>query len=360
MLLVILLACHDKVSESSEPVDTTPPGPLLLGTASFPDDTPAAEALSLGVVRIVYGDGPLLETTLSVAPLNEDGRWAVELPQAAPEEHIGALSRMDTSLTGALYAIVAFYDADGDGAFTEGEPLRGASFDRMLLWLSGEPPEGYPLGWSVVDSGFAGQYEPNRCRLDTTEPLLWRSAQGYPVFYGLSDMVSMRLSGVEVGLHLAGSVPDAQDGVFGVVGLPYQAFSGGVSDRIYTVAVSGQRFEAQLDAPPPDTHYVGGDPDWAYTYHFNLLFRDLDQDQVFDYTEEVEGSTTCINDQPVYTRYTRPVHSWRGYRFLDCYGGTVGWRSVQIDPDSSAVRYLSAEESTSLVLDHDNCRLDGG
>lgn len=359
MLPVMLLACLNKPSDAPDSVDTAPPGPTLAGSVSFPDDTPPGEPLTMGAVRILYGDGPLLERTLATGPLDADGQWSIELPEQAPAEHVLALSRIDETITGALYALVAFHDADGDGAFTEGEPLRGASFDRMLLWLDGALPEGYPPGWSTVDSGFAGQYEPNRCRLDTTEPLLWRSSEGYPLLYALAEPVTMRLSGIEVDLRLAGEVPDAEDGIFGVAGVPYQAFSGGVSERVFTVAVSGQRFEAVLDTPPPESHYVNGDPDWGYTYHYNLLFRDADQDQVFDYTEELEGSTTCLDGDVVYTRYTRPVTSWRGYRFLDCYGGTVGWRSVRVSDSSGAVEYLSAAESASLVLDHEDCRLDG-
>ena len=62
-------------------------------------------------------------------------------------------------------------------------------------------------------------------------------------------------------------------------------------------------------------------------------------------------ATTCLDGEVVYTRYTRELDSYRGWRFLDCYSGTVGWRATRTDPDTGALAFLSPAEAAALTVD---------
>ncbi|MCB9763681.1 MAG: hypothetical protein H6739_28185 [Alphaproteobacteria bacterium] len=353
ILMSALVGCADKVeppdsvADDSAVDDTAPALPIVLrGVPQRGAEVPADARVAL--VHIVYGDGPVLGETLAEAPL-VDGEATLNLPEVAP--HLDPLSGSDAALTGALYVALAFQDTDEDGAFAEGEPLLGLSMGALVAWLSGEGvPDGaaWPAGWSVVDTGLEGQYAANRCLLDSTEPLRWRQADGYPLFSAL-DAVDIPLRGVEVPLGpLRIPVTQAAEGS-GVAGVPIQAFQGGPSDRVYDAPVVDDAFTFTMSEPPPDAHDVNSDPDWRYTYHLNLLVDD----------DGYEGGTTCLDGERVWLRYTRPVTSYRGYRFLDCYAGTVGWRLARTDADTGALTYLDEAAEAAVVLDPETCRVDG-
>jgi hypothetical protein len=211
--------------------------------------------------------------------------------------------------------------------------------ERWLVYTTGDAD--YPEGWSLVDLGLDGQYRPNRCLADTTAPFGWRT--GYPDFYAVEEGLTVSLDGLPTELVLAGTFGELAAGALTLQGVPYQQL---VDDSLgwpslYELPIA-DTFSVTLSDEPPDEQDMGSDPDWRYTMAINLV-GDADG---------YDGAATCLDGESVYTRYTRTVDSWRGYRFLDCYTGTVGWRAARTDPDTEAVVYLSAEEAASLTVDN--------
>ncbi|MDP2316595.1 MAG: hypothetical protein Q8P41_27120 [Pseudomonadota bacterium] len=346
----------DTDADTDTDTDTDPPEPqTLAGVVTIPAGAARSGGETVAVVRIVFGDGPLVGATLASAVVGGDGAFALEIPGAPADTDLTALERDAPDLRGALYAIVAFADTDGDGAWAEGENLLGLAMDTWLAYTVGDAA--WPAGWWLADLGLAGQHAPNRCLLDTTAPLAWRD--GYPLASDLSDGVVVPLRGLSAPLDLAGTVGTLPAGVAHLAALPYE----GVFDvtQVYPAAAdipvaTGPFALTLVDPPPADTDY-NSDPDWRYTVHLNVLYTDRDGTGGWTVDDPLDGGTTCLDGALVYARYTRPLSTYRGYRFLDCYDGTVGWRAVRTDAASGAAVYLTAAEAASLVMEPEDCRV---
>ena len=370
-MLLLLLACTGKGPAASDtatgptgddtgtPVDTQDTGPTsvaLAGQLVLPEDTKVGASLTVGAVRITFGDGPAIGETLAATAADPSAPFTLELPASLSAQP--ALEADLQGTTGALFVLHAFEDTNGDGAWSEGEPLRGLAMDRFLAWIQDLP--GVEDGWQLVDLGLAGQYAPNRCSLDSTVPLTWRAEEGYPLWTGLTEGEEIRLRGLPARLTIEGTIASVPEGVRGLVSLPYATVTGDAPDElpIFDLPAEAGPFSVELEAEPPDSHDLGSDPDWRYALELNLLYEDLDSDEAWSWGDAYEGSSTCVDDHWVYTRYTREVSSYRGYRFLDCYEGNVGWRLARTDEDTGAAVFLSSEEATRVVVDPTSCRLD--
>lgn len=343
------------------PDDSAPPtGPSLALLLTLPEDTSLAQPVTLGAVEVHFGEGPALGATIASVAAGE-GSAALVLP-AAPSDPAGVVLSPALHIQGVLYMLAAFEDTDGDDAFQEGEPLLGVAMDRWLLWLHAESDDtaAAPIDeWRLVDLGIGGQYAPNRCALDTSWPMEWMLDRGYPVYHEPDEPVTLTLRGLEAHLTLGGRVEDLPEGSWRLAGLPWpwvskQAVTAAF-DQELAVAASG--FTADLSAAPPAEDDVGADPDWRFTMHLPLLYADTDQSGGWSEGDAVEGATTCHLGLPAWARYTRPVSTYRGYRFLDCYGGTAGWRAARYD-DDGYLEYLDSAQALSLVLDGATCRID--
>lgn len=346
--------------DSGTPVDTDT-SPSLAGTAVLPEDTERDVPLTAGLVRVEFGEGPLLHETLSAAPVEASGdfllSWAGDAGTAVAStpgnDHPDALA--------AFYLLLVFEDADESGTWEEGERIAGGALDRWLVWLEGEVPEGWPRGWSVVDLGLAGQYKPNRCLSDSTLILTAREEDGYPVFYDLDSAVAVRLRGLEADLTLAGSMSGLEAEHDRFLSLPYQALTAETIadyDPVFDVAAAEGAFSVALTEAPPEAHVYTSDASWRYSVHVNLLFEDVDGDGAWDHeADDLTPATTCAGGLWTYARYTWPVSDYRGLRFLDCYEGQVGWRTALTDPDSGSTVYMSSAESAALEVDPASCSL---
>ncbi len=358
--LVASLGCRcGAPSAESDPDSEGPVGAAVEVAVSLAEDTELVEAATLGLVFTRFGEGPALGETLASAPAAL-GTVSLQLPAAPPLEQLALLDHQGDGVQGALYLPVVFVDQSADGAFQEGEPLLGAALDRWLLWHERDQVDtAGPQTWRLVDLGISGQFEPNRCALDSTWPLEWFLDSGYPQLYELSDGLEILLRGLTASAQLAGAVQGLPEGDWRLAGLPYPHFTERSMEAVLDVEVpEGQgSFSVQLEQAPPDEHDVGADPDWGYTMHLLLLYGDSDGSGGWSEGDELEGSTTCSQGETTWARYTRPVDSYRGYRFLECYGGTVGWRAART-ADSGAVLYLSSAEASQLVLDGADCRVD--
>ncbi len=345
-------------SASADSGDSVAPeGGSLAGELVLMEDCELDAEPTVAAVRLHFGDGPALGETLAAAPGDLSKGFRLDYP-AMPGGELEQVSRDNPELAGAFYVLLVFEDANGDQAYQEGEPLLGGSLERWLVWLEGvaqrEEAQDWPLGWSQADLGIAGQHEPNRCLLDTDIPMEWRT--GYPLFFDPIEAVSLRLQGLQAELTMGGAVAAWPEGAGGLAGLPYPSLA---NEPVYDLSLEEPtEFQASLSAPPPDSHDANSDADWRYTMHLNLVYQDEDGDGAYGAPDSFEGSTTCLGDEVVWARFTRSVSSYRGYRFLECYGGTVGWRAVMTDPESGAPLYLASHDARSLVLDSSTCRLD--
>jgi hypothetical protein len=341
--------------------DTAPPFGSFLVLPSVPEGTQLEGEAMLSLVHVSFGDGPAIGRTVASATLALEG-VRMDLPWPPPEDDAVDLGGSG-GISGALYALVAHRDEDGDGAWGEGERVLGIAMDRWLLFVhSIEDDHGHCVvnTWREVDLGIAGQYEPNRCALDTTWPLEWMTDQGYPVYFQpYDDPIELPLRGLEAGLELEGSVVDQPEEPLRLAALPYPHFTERSVEPGFDLALEqgGERFTASLSEEPPVEDDVGSDPDWRYTMHLLLPYADADTSGAWSDGDELEGASTCLEGELAWARYTRAVSSYRGYRFLDCYSGTVGWRVAHYG-DSGGVEYLGSEQARRLMLDFPGCRLD--
>ncbi|MFH1463285.1 MAG: hypothetical protein ABIO70_02760 [Pseudomonadota bacterium] len=366
LLLPLIWACRCGAPDDTGPAlddtsDSTPPqGPALDLQLVLPEDTSLAGPVTVGAVEVRFGAGPALGPTIASVSAGE-GSAALALP-AAPEEPPTTVLGHDPYTVGTLYMLATFEDSDGDGAFQEGEPLLGVAMDRFLLWLHAESDDSAAQSldeWRLVDLGIGGQYAPNRCALDTSWPMEWMADRGYPVEHALDEPITVTLRGLPAHLTLGGAVEDLPEGSWRLAGLPYPW----VGKQAVTAAfdldlpASAESFAVALQDAPPTEDDVGADPDWRYTMHLPLVFADGDGSGGWSEGDTPEGTTTCYQGREAWARYTRPVSAYRGYRFLDCYGGTVGWRAAHTSSDGY-LEYLTSEQALSLVLDGATCRLD--
>ncbi len=373
LLLSLLAGCHcgpapesEPPSESGESGDTEDSGVIapveILVVVEEPEDTLVHAPPALAVVQVGFGDGPSIGATIAAA--TGDGTETLALPDTAPPEHLEALGNLYLPVSGALYMIIAFED-DGDGAYQEGERVLGVAMDRWVMWYEldlGIDDSGgaTPVrSWRVVDLGIAGQYAPNRCALDTSWPLEWMMDLGFPQYHPVDEPITVTLRGLEADLSLAGNIVDLPEDPLRFAALPYPHVGEREVQAGFDQSVgAGQAsFEAELVEAPPAEDDVGADPDWRYTMHLLMPYADSDGSGAWNLDDELEGSATCLDGEHAWARYTRPVSSYRGFRFLDCYSGTVGWRLVRY-ADSGGVEYLSSSQAEQLVLDFTDCRLD--
>ncbi len=336
---------------------------LVLELQAIPE-APVEVPLTLGVVHVSFGsleDGPVAGDTIASSAASV-GAVTLALPAVAPGEHAVQLSRQH-GIGGSLYMLAAFEDSNQDGAFQEGEPLLGVAMDRWLLWRTTDCWEcdtGLPVErWEVVDLGIAGQYEPNRCALDTSWPLEWMEDYGYPTYHDTGETITVDLRGVASSVVLEGSLVELTRDDLRLAVLPYPWLAHGEVQAAYEqdLPLDSEDFSVTLEQQPPAEDDVGSDPDWRYTMHLLLPYVDSDGSGSWTLADELEGSSSCFEGELAWARYTRAVSSYRGYRFLDCYSGNVGWRLAHY-ADHGGIEYLSSEQALQLALDFVDCRLD--
>lgn len=362
-LVLVLAGCR-----SPEPLESgCPTGPCDTGapeasgvalTGVPAEDAPVTGPIRAGLVRVRFGGGPAVGETLLSAILAPGESATLSLPVDGPglasDPLAPGAAPGDVGVEGTLLLPLAWEDVDADGAFDEGEVIRGASLARWVAWLqAGEAPVEVP-GWSGVDLGIAGAYEPGRCMLDTTWPLAWRD--GWPAWSDLDPGIALPLPGFPASLTLGGVVGALPAGITGLVGLPYPAFTAGGVQSAFDVPLDGATFSASATQAPPASDDTGTDPDWRTTMHLPLAYADTGGDGAWSDGDPLDAVTTCLDGNPVWARYTREVTSYRGYRFLDCYAGTVGWRAVTGDAETGQVRYLPTADANRLQVDT-GCRV---
>jgi hypothetical protein len=352
-------------ADSTDTHDSAPPAPVALSLELIqPEDTLPATEPTVGLVHVRFGDGPAMGETLASVRFTDGQAGTLELPAAAPVEHLASLGNLYLPVSGSLYMLAAFLD-DGDGQFQEGETLLSVAMDRFVMWyeLDLSPDDSgadVPVKtWRVVDLGIEGQYAPNRCALDTSWPLEWMMDAGYPVYHELDEPIRLTMRGLEAELSLHATIVDLPAEPPRLAALPYPHVGERAVQAGFDLALVKAQPEvsAALSAVPPAEDDVGSDPDWAYTMHLLLSYVDSDGSGDWTTDDALEGSSTCLDGELAWARYTRPVDSYRGYRFLDCYGGTVGWRLVHYAEDGG-VEYFDNAQAAGLVLDFTDCRLD--
>ncbi|MBL8617203.1 MAG: hypothetical protein JNM72_16455 [Deltaproteobacteria bacterium] len=340
------------------------PGPTLQVVVSEPVGAAMAGALvRVALIPLDFGagdGGPRLGGPIAEGAV-VDGVATLELPLSLEADALDGLARAHPAVQGALFGLVAYAPTAEGGSFAEGQPLLGLTLDHLVLFRApGEAPEGWPEAWSVVDTGMAGMYAPNRCLYDTTEPLLWREAEGYPRFSLVTDPVPLLLRGREAGLDVEvtmGLLPDAPDH-YALV--PHQLAvdpEAGLAPVVdLPLAEAGSPLRFSLRAAPEESHDLTADPDWRHTLAYGVPYADADGSGGWSGADPAPRAGTCADRSSVAFRYTRPVSTWRGLRLLDCYSGQVGWRLVRWDEAVGNEVYLPAEAALALRSE-DGCSL---
>jgi hypothetical protein len=320
---------------SGAPPDTALPGDsgdADTGGAAGPvlalrGPAPGGGGATLAVLPMVFGEGPAFGAPLITAPLGADGAVALALP-AAPAGPHGALGRAFPGLRGSLYGLRL---GAGDGA--DGTAILAFPLDRTLLWVEDRGESPWPAGWSLVDLGLSGPHQPGRCLLDTTEPLAWR--EGYPHAQPWADGVALTWRGPPTPLPVALPAPD-DAAATALRGVPFVWEGEGPAEDLFSLP-AGAASLTLTDAPPAGSR-VGGDPSWvAHLY----------QPRAEDAAGAVVG-IGCVDGAPVALRWTAPVTDWRGWRLLECYGGTVGWRAVTPNETGAWTNFLDAASLARL------------
>ena len=351
----------DTGDPGSDDTGEAPTGPSLTGAVLVPEDTTRDGALTAGLVRVVFGDGPLVFETLAHAPVDEAGAFALSWEEDAGASVAASPGNDQPELLAAFYLPLVYEDADGDGAWTAGEVVIGAGLERFVAWLGGTVPEGWPAGWSTVDLGMSGQYKPNRCLMDSSLVMTAREDEDYPVFTELSEGVEVRLRGLPAVLSLGGEMSDLGAEHERFLAISYQAIAEGpLADYppVFDVAAGNGPFEVALSEAPPEAEVWSNDASWRYSVHVPLLYADLDGSGAWTAeADQLTAASTCTDGVWAYARHTWPVVDYRGLRLLDCYQGQVGWRMAYTDPDSGSSTYLDSAGSLDLVVDPGSCSL---
>lgn len=357
--------------DSAEPDDTAPPDdsadtgdPLepvaLAGRVEWPEAGVHDAVLAVAASHVTFhADTVAFGSTLEGVAVNADGTFILDLPARPPTTELAALAPADhPHLRGALYMLTAFVPTStGSLHFAEGRPIRGMAFHRMLVWFDPTTlgDSGWPGGWTLIDTGLAGSYNPPSCLVGTTQPLMWRWSDGYPHLHaiGEEDLV-IGLRGVEVPLDIAGRRSGSLGVIDRLAGVPQQVASGESPslEPVVDIDIRGDDFSATLDTAPPPSHDLTSDADWQVTLAYVLQYAD---DGDGRWTLDGDGDRTvlqsaCFEGQPVYIRYTREVDTWRGIRLLDCQEGQVGWRLMTLTDAGDTYVALDDAASASLTV----------
>lgn len=362
----------DTAEDSGDRADTGDSGttdsgePLAEATVTVAiqelEDTVIEGVFAVGVVHVLFeGDAVTVGRTLTGDLIESaDGATvSLTLPAEVPLDQRSALApALDPTLLGAIYALPVYVPADEAApVFFEGRPIAGLSFHRFLVWLdpASTIPEGWSAGWNLADLGFGGSYAPPRCALTNTEPLFWRSDDGFPVVYPIEDtVVTVPLRGLPASLHLGGTVIGDPGPLDRIAGVPEQVATGDTAalDVVFDAALDGGTFSSSLEDAPPAAHDLSTGSDWRYTLAFGLLYED-DGDGRWTLAGDGASTTTatmCVGTAPAYVRYSRPVSTWLGARLLDCAEGQVGWRLVTYEASETRYRYRTSAESAALTV----------
>ncbi len=343
--------------DSADTGSIPPAGVTFAGTARVPESASYSGPLAVSAVHMNFlGGSVALGGSLDTVQLDGSGAFTLSLPGSPPESHRAALSPADhPDVTGALYALPVFVPDDPDSAvFYEGQVIRGLPFDRFAVWLDPATvgDTGWPGGWSLVDTGMGGSYEPPLCHLGSTQPLTWRWYDGFPVFYGLDSGVDVRLRGLLASLDIEGTVSGDVGELDRMAAIPQQVAIGEDTSLapLADMALTGT-FEASLTEVPSDDYDLSDASDWRFSMSLLLRYAD-DRDGQWTFSEDA-GQTTlmsaCDGPRPVYARFTREVSTWMGMRLLDCYEGQAGWRLVTLNESTRSYTYLSDRDSQALM-----------
>ena len=345
--------------ETGTPVDTDPPTPTptartVSGSVRWPTSAVLREPLAIAALPISFqAEEPVLGLPLTVAPIVDDTfSFVLEVPPDDVE--LTALApRSVPELMGFLVAFVVFVPEDPSApVFSPDRPLRAAPFDTFGAFLDPATTgtTGLTAGWSLLDLGMAGSYDPPRCLLTTSEPLFWRADAGYPREWDPETPLTIDLRGVAVALQLAGASIDRMADRMAAISQQVATGETTLLTPMFDVSLADDTFAASLRDAPAADYNVGADDEWQHTFAYLLQYEDDGDGQ---WTSADAGGTTrataCTENHPVFLRYTRPVTTWRGLRMLDCTSAQVGWRLVRIDDSTGAYRYLSDTDSLTLA-----------
>lgn len=341
---------------------TSTPSVPLAGHVVVPSWASGLPDLAVSAVPVAFGasGGPTLTAALASASIGDDAMWRLDLPSTPPQSAITQLER-----DGERGVVVAVIAHDGAAPFVDGgAPMRGVAMSDLLVWLEA-PSErlGWPAGWSRVDTGLAGRYaDDSRCLLNTDQPLSWRADAGYPRLRGWDDDLGVALPGLEASLTVEGTLPDLDPDADGVIGAWYAFFLGerGVGAAFDSPVDATGAFAASLSETPPAGAWLTGDPDWTYAAAFAVAYEDEDGDGAWQEAERLVDRSVCIDGELAIFRYNRPVTTWRGYRFLDCYGARAGWSLATPADDETWTEWRADGLAESLTGDAASCPLFGG
>ncbi len=345
--------------DTSAPVDTDPPTPTptaraVTGSVRWPASAVLREPLAIAALPISFqAEEPVLGLPLTVAPIVDDTfSFVLEVP--ADDVAMTALApRSAPELMGFLVAFVVFVPEDPSApVFSADRPLRAAPFDAFGAFLAPGTlgTTGLSEGWSLLDLGMAGSYDPPRCLLTTSEPLFWRAADGYPREWDGETPLTIDLRGIAVDLFVSGTSTERV--ADRLAAIPQQVATGETSllAPMFDVSLTDDTFSVHLVDSPASSYDISGDTEWQHTFAYLLQYTDDGDEQ---WTPADASATTlatvCMDSEPVFLRYTRPVTTWRGLRMLDCTSAQVGWRLVRIDDTTGGYHYLSDTESQNLA-----------
>ncbi len=314
------------------------------GYTQLPDGAERPGSVKIGLVFLVkvQEDGALDPgTTLASTEISGSGVFRVDLlPEGPPQAQKWPPDPMSWPLLQtATYFPMAFDDQDGDGVYTEGEPIVGLSLDRWLMWAEGPGPEGWPQGWTVMD--------PHLDQPDAEPSFLGISAESEVVLRGLEA------PSLTVGGTWEASTPHA---TLGLAGVDHHWLSEGEGDErtVFDESLADGHFEVDVDRRPPASHFFEH-PDLGLRYALQapLVYDDADSSGAWSPDEGWTGATACHEGQPVLLRFLEPPTFMDQAMALETRGWNAGYRLFTGYDGVDLGTELSAAQSRALVLDTD-------
>jgi hypothetical protein len=258
------------------------------------------------------------------------------LVELAPDHYPG--------LYAAMFVPTLFEDLDGDLVVDEGEITVGAGL-VWPLWLEGELPDeaaflGLQLGWNGMDYSVADTISFQRPRDIPVRATLWPQET---VSIG-GALAERQMDDPRLSVRPGQASPD---GTLVVME--------GVDPLADEPLAWGERWQVDLDSPPPEAHFTPhGETGWVGALEFLRLYNDADASG--DLSEgDVLDDAICLDGEGAYLAYSQPISSATTAFYYAWIGMPVGWAVLTgNDPET----WVIMDEVQALDLEH--CEVEEG
>jgi hypothetical protein len=344
-ILVWLLACGDKETETAEPVEETDTDTDSEPTTDVTFSLTGSEGMKIGLAHIIFpeeavdtadqqDEGPEFTGSMVVSSeLSTESTFTIGVETPDDSQLFEINSEEEARL--GLWAPFLFQDSNGDDAFTEGETITGFSMNWLVYSTLDVPEFNITQGWGAIEMTF------------TEEPPTSVDLENVPLDANLTVVDSVTIGGsfdTALGDKRIAFVPIEANDASQVVAVVDE-----VATNPWTVTFSGA---------PPESHYNDGEDEFQMAMEIPLVYEDVNGNGAFeieDMMDESSVSTVCydgmggMTPQSIVAVYSSPPTDFRAAMYLRMYNLGCGW-SIMINTDSDPI-FLSSQDHNNMVID---------